>query len=276
MRIDAHQHFWRIGRGDYGWITPEIPTLYRDFLPEHLRPHLSKHALDGSIVVQAAPTLAETEFILSLTERDDSVKGVVGWLDPADPSHLEHYERFRSYPKFVGFRLAIQEMPDANAVLEPAFVDAMRIYADMGVPVDLLVRSHQLEPLIGLLGLVPDLRGVVDHIGKPRIAEGAMEPWRSQLAKLASFPNVYCKISGVVTEANPEEWKPEDLVPYVRHALEQFGPDRVLFGSDWPVCLLAASYDEVIGVLERSLPEGWGEEEKRKLYGRNAKEFYRL
>jgi L-fuconolactonase len=276
MRIDAHQHFWRIDRGDYGWITPEIPTLYRDFLPEHLRPHLSKHALDGSIVVQAAPTLAETEFILSLTERDDSVKGVVGWLDPADPSHLEHYERFRSYPKFVGFRLAIQEMPDANAVLEPAFVDAMRIYADMGVPVDLLVRSHQLEPLIGLLGLVPDLRGVVDHIGKPRIAEGAMEPWRSQLAKLASFPNVYCKISGVVTEANPEEWKPEDLVPYVRHALEQFGPDRVLFGSDWPVCLLAASYDEVIGVLERSLPEGWGEEEKRKLYGLNAKEFYRL
>lgn len=276
MRIDAHQHYWKIDRGDYGWITPELPVLYRDFLPADLRSHLNAHRLDGSIVVQAAPTLEETAYILSLADRDDTIKGVVGWLDLEDPRHMEHYERFAAHPKYAGFRIMIQELPDASVILEPSFVEALKQYEELGVPVDLLVVSNQLEHVVELAKQVPGLRGVIDHIAKPRIKEGASEPWRHFMKELSSHPNLYCKLSGMVTEADHADWQREQFVPYIRHVLESFGPDRVLFGSDWPVCLLAASYDEVVDVLESALPDSWGDREKAKLFGLNAKEFYRL
>lgn len=250
--------------------------MYRDFLPEDLAPHLSTHQLDGSIVVQAAPTYEETDYILSLADQDDTILGVVGYLDLFDPDHRKHYERFRKHPKFVGFRIMIQEMPDANRILEPAFVEALNQYASEDVTVDLLVTCDQLDPLIRLLERVPGLRGVLDHIGKPRIRTGELEPWKSQMEKLAGFSNLACKLSGMVTEADHDHWKPEDFVPYIRHALEQFGPDRVLFGSDWPVCLMAAEYDEVVDVLVKALPEDWGEQERAKLFGLNAREVYRI
>lgn len=275
MRIDAHQHYWKIERGDYGWITPELPTLYRDLLPEHLRPSLSRHRIDGTIAVQAAPTVEETEYLLGLAAREPSILGVVGWLDLHDPNHREHYRRMAAHPKFVGFRVMIQEMPDASRILEPAFVEVLRSYAEEDVPVDLLLRSDQLGPLIRLLRLVPNLRGVVDHIAKPAIAEGRLEPWLSQMSEIAGHPGIYCKLSGMVTEADHAEWQYEQFRPYVRHTLELFGPERVLFGSDWPVCLLAAEYDEVFEVIERSLPERWGAAERARLYGLNAKEFYK-
>ncbi|WP_372634109.1 amidohydrolase [Cohnella sp.] len=276
MRIDAHQHFWKIERGDYGWITPELPSLYRDFLPEHLKASLDKHRFDGTLAVQAAPTLAETDYLLSLADADDSIVGVVGWLDLHDPNHRDHYRTMASHPKFVGFRIMIQEMPDASRILEPAFVEALRSYADEDVPVDLLLRSDQLEPLTRLLELVPNLRGVVDHLAKPVIAEGRLEPWLSQMSEIAGHPGIYCKLSGMVTEADHAAWRYDQFQPYVRHASERFGPDRVLFGSDWPVCLLAASYDQVVEAIERNLPEDWGEAERARLYGLNAKEFYKL
>ena len=276
MRIDAHQHYWKIARGDYGWITPGIGKLYRDFLPEHLAPHLRDHRLDGTIVVQAAPTLAETEFLLSLADATESIAGVVGWLDLFDPDHGAHFRRLSAHPKLVGFRVMIQEMPDARDILQPEFVGALRRYAAEDVPVDLLVVSHQLEPLIELLGQVPGLRGVIDHIGKPRIADKRMEPWAEQLAAIARHPNIYCKLSGMVTEADRDRWQPDDLVPYIRHALDRFGPRRVLFGSDWPVCLLAADYDRVVDALERAVPDDWTAEDRRRLFGWNAVEFYKL
>lgn len=276
MRIDAHQHYWRIQRGDYGWITPEYPVLYRDYLPADLAPHLKAHQLDGTIMVQAAPTIAETEFILSLAERDDTILGVVGWLDLFDPAHREQYERFRRHPKFVGFRIMIQDMPDARRILEPAFVQALKGYADEGAAVDLLVRSSQLEPLVQLLEQVPYLRGVIDHIAKPRIRDREIEPWLGHMRTLARFPNLYCKLSGMVTEADHRNWKAEDFTVYIRHALDLFGPNRVLFGSDWPVCLLAAEYDEVVDVLTRALPEDWGEHERARLFGLNARNVYRI
>jgi L-fuconolactonase len=276
MRIDAHQHFWKLDRGDYDWITPELAPLHRDYLPEHLAPHLERHRIDGTIAVQAAQTLEETEYLLSLAEQNDSILGVVGWLDLADPAHPEHFERFSRHPKFVGFRIMIQEMPDASAVLEPDFVKALNRFAERDVPVDLLVRSHQLEPLIKLVERTPGLRGVVDHIAKPRIAEGIMEPWRTQMAQLAAHPNLYCKLSGMVTEADHAGWKPDDFTAYIRHVLELFGPERVMFGSDWPVCLLAADYDQVVDVLERALPQSWAERERAQLFGLNAKRFYKL
>lgn len=276
MRIDAHQHYWRIDRGDYGWITPEIPVLYRDFMPADLKPHLEKHRLDGSIVVQAAPTIEETDYILSLAEKDPTIKGVVGFLDLEDESHALHYERFAGHPKFVGFRIMIQDMPDETVILSDAYAAALRTYVERGVPVDLLVRSDQLDAVIALVKQVPGLHGVIDHIAKPGIADGKMEPWASQIKELASLPNLYCKLSGMVTEADHADWNAEQFVPYIRLVLDCFGSDRVMYGSDWPVCLLAAEYDEVVDILERALPVSWGPTERNKLFGDNAKAFYRI
>lgn len=276
MRLDAHQHYWSIERGDYGWITPDIPVLYRDFLPQHLEPLLNKHKLDGSIVVQAAATLEETDYLLGLSEGEDTILGVVAWLDLADANYRSHYERFAQHPKFVGFRIMIQDMPDANAILEPSFVEALTFFAEKGVPVDLLVVSHQLEPLVKLLDQVPDLHAVIDHIAKPRIKDGVLEPWKTQITQIAAHPNLYCKLSGMVTEADHGSWKPADFQPYIEHVLHVFGTDRVMFGSDWPVSLLAATYDELIDVLEQALPSTWTEVERERLFGLNAKEFYQL
>jgi len=276
MRIDAHQHYWSIARGDYGWITQELPVLYRDFLPEDLHIHLKKHRMDGTIVVQAAPTIQETEYLFALAERSESILGVVGWLNLFDPFHREHFERYREHPKFVGFRIMIQDMSDASRVLESSFVKALQEYAGMDVPVDLLVKSNQLDVLNELLDAVPGLRGVIDHIGKPRIAEQIIEPWAAQIERAAKHPKIYCKISGMVTEADHQAWQPEHLKRYIEHVIRCFGSERTMFGTDWPVCLLAASYDEVVEVLEEAIPRAWGEQERAKLFGDNARRFYKL
>lgn len=277
MRIDSHQHYWRIERGDYGWITPEIPVLYRDFLPEDMAPHLIKHELDGTIAVQAAPTLEETEYLFTLADQPDSrILGVVGWLDLADPEHKTHFERFKRHPKFKGFRIMIQEMPDSSRILAPDFVEALKGYAEADVPVDLLLVSRQLTHTVHLLEQTPGLRGVIDHIAKPDVKNGEIDAWLQSMTQIAKHPNIYCKLSGMVTEGDHANWKREDFAPYIRHVLELFGPDRVMFGSDWPVCLLAAEYDEVMSVLLESLPDSWGEAERAKLFGLNAKEFYKL
>ncbi|WP_426446221.1 amidohydrolase family protein [Paenibacillus sp. S-38] len=276
MKIDAHQHYWSIARGDYGWITPELPLMNRDYLPEMLEAHLKRHGIERTIVVQAAQTIAETEFLLELSERTESVAGVVGWLDLFDPGHREQYETLSRHPKLVGFRIMIQELADASAVLEDGFVEALTYYAELDVPVDLLVLPHQLDVLVELADRVPGLRGVIDHLGKPPIASGRLDPWREQLQRLAAHPNLYCKLSGMVTEADHQAWRTGDFQPYVHHVIESFGPKRVMFGSDWPVCLLAADYDQVVQVLERSLPQGLTEEDRSGLYGNNAAEFYKL
>ncbi|MBP1967726.1 amidohydrolase family protein [Paenibacillus aceris] len=276
MRIDAHQHYWKIDRGDYGWIGPELPVLYRDFMPSDLWPHLKQHHLDRTIVVQAAQTLEETNYLLSLSEKSETIAGVVGWLDLHDPECMLQYKEFKKHPKYVGFRVMIQEMTDASRILEPHFVEALRYFAEEDVPVDLLVKSEQLAPVVELLDQVPRLRAVIDHIAKPKIADGVIEPWKSQMTAIAKHSNVYCKLSGMVTEANHTSWVKEDFIVYIQHVLEVFGTERVLFGSDWPVCLLAADYDEVVGVLTHALPETWTEHDKDRLFGLNAKEFYKL
>lgn len=276
MRIDSHQHFWRLDRGDYGWISPEMTAIYRDFLPQDLEAHLDANGFDKSIVVQAAPTLGDTEFMLELADRSDRIAGVVGWIDLAGADYRQQLETFRRYPKFVGFRVMIQEMERAEDVLEPAFVEALRYAAAEDVPVDLLLRSGQLPPVLQLLERVPGLRGVIDHLAKPDIAGGQWEPWSSQMVQAASHKNIYCKLSGMVTEADARSWKPEQFVRYVRHIVQAFGPDRVMFGSDWPVCLLAASYDQVVDVLAQALPGELSEADKANIYGGNALRFYKL
>ncbi|ANS74518.1 amidohydrolase [Paenibacillus yonginensis] len=276
MRIDAHQHYWKIERKDYGWITPELPKLYRDFMPTDLEPELFKHELDASILVQAAPTIEETHFLLAIADQTPSVAGVVGWLDLFDPDHRKHYDQFRRSPKFKGFRLMIQDMPDASRILDPAFVKALRGYADEEVPVDLLLVSEQMAFVAELLRKIPHLRGVIDHLAKPQIKQKSFEPWKSYMSEFARYPGIYCKLSGLVTEGEHAGWTREDFTPYIRTAIEQFGPERVMFGSDWPVCLLAADYSEVVDLLQSSIPEEWGESQIERLFGANAKEFYKL
>jgi L-fuconolactonase len=170
----------------------------------------------------------------------------------------------------------IQGMEDADEVLRPPVVEALRYFAGEGFPVDLLMRSNQLPSVLKLLEAVPNLHGVIDHIAKPQIAEGQWEPWASQMEEIAAYPSIYCKLSGMVTEADHRQWKPEHFTRYIQHIIRIFGKERVMFGSDWPVCLLAASYDQVIEVLEQALPESWSSRDKEALFGGNAMRFYRL
>lgn len=276
QRIDAHQHYWKLDRGDYGWIKPDNAVLYKDYLPDDLRPHRDRHGLTGSIVVQAASTLEETDYLLSLADRDESILGVVGYLDLDDPRCIEQYEACRKHPKYVGFRLTIQEMPDANAILRPHYVAALRYFETNEAPIDLLVKANQLDVLVRMMNEVPNLRGVIDHLAKPDIAKGELQPWEERMERLAAYPNLRCKLSGMVTEADHERWTAEQFVPYVRKVVDAFGTDRVIFGSDWPVCLLAASYDQVVDALQRSLPDGYSDRDAARLFGLNAMHFYQL
>ncbi|WP_018932196.1 amidohydrolase family protein [Gracilibacillus lacisalsi] len=275
MRIDAHQHYWKISRDDYGWITPDIPTLYRDFLEKDLVEHLKKSGIDKTIIVQAAPTIEETEFILSLSDQATSVIGVVGWIDIDHPSYKEQLETFRKHPKFVGIRLMIQDMPDENIILSDKFLDAFSYFEKIDLPVDFLVTSNQLPAVCELLKHVK-VRGVIDHIAKPDIEKGKLEPWKTQMAEIASYSNIYCKLSGMVTEANHDNWNTKDMVPYVHHIVEVFGNHRIMYGSDWPVCLLAAGYNQVYRLLNDALPQEVTKVDKELIFGQNAIDFYKL
>ena len=276
MRIDSHQHYWKINRGDYGWITPEVETLYRDYLPNDLLPHLNDHQIDQTILVQAASTHEESLFLLELSENDKSIAGVIGWIDLDNTNYLDHYHELAKHPKFLGFRLNIQDMSDHTMALKDSYIDALRYFAENDVPVDLLFVHHQLPTVLQLLEKIPNLRGVVDHLGKPDIASQKFEPWSDQIKQIASYEKIYCKLSGMVTEADHDDWKKEDFIRYVRHILDSFGIDRVMFGSDWPVCLLAGSYDEVVDVLKNALPNNLDEGDLDKLFGANAHHFYKL
>lgn len=276
MRIDAHQHYWKISRGDYGWITPEIKTLYKDFLPVDLDPNLRDHHIQQTILVQAAPTIEETMFLLDLSNESESIAGVVGWLDLEKPDYQSQFTQFAKHPKFLGFRLMIQDMPDETIVLKENYIDALSYFAKKDVPIDLLFVHHQLPTVIQLLEKVPDLRGVVNHIGKPAIAKQVFEPWKSEMSQIAKHKNIYCKLSGMITEANHSKWGANDFSAYINHILAEFGMERVMFGSDWPVCLLAGSYDDVVNILEHALPKNISENDRNKLFGENARKFYKL
>jgi L-fuconolactonase len=275
MRVDAHQHFWQLKRGDYDW-TKSSEVLYRDYFPVDLQEHLKRSGIDKTINVQAAPTLSDTEFMLGLAQHHDSIAGVVGWIDLESADYREQYKRFCEQPGFVGIRVMIQSMEDANDILQPAMIEALQFLAAENFPVDLLMRSHQLSSVLKLLREVPNLRAVIDHIAKPDIAQGQWEPWASQLEEIASYPSLYCKLSGMVTEADHREWTREQIKPYVQHIVQTFGTQRVMFGSDWPVCLLAASYEQVVQLLEEALPEGVTELAKTAIFGHNTLRFYKL
>ncbi|MDF2959186.1 MAG: amidohydrolase [Paenibacillus sp.] len=275
MRIDAHQHYWKTERGDYGWLTPDKGILFADYMPEQLDGHLQRYGFDRSVVVQAAPTMEETEFMLSLYEKHDSIAGVVGWLDLDSPDFPEHYNKFRRHPGFIGFRPMIQDLPDPW-ILRPTVMKNLERVANDGFPIDLQLRPRHLPYILEAMRDFPALTAVVDHAAKPFIAEGIIEPWKSHMTALAAYPNVMCKLSGLVTEADQSSWRHEDFIPYVHHIIEVFGLDRVMFGSDWPVCLTTCSYGEVYEALQNALPGGLFQHDYDAIFGGNAARFYKL
>lgn len=279
MRIDAHQHFWDPARRDYGWLETlegeAARLLQRPFLPSELRPILKRHGIDGTVLVQAAPTEAEAEFLLGLSERADFIAGAVIWLDLEAPDFDRRLEAMQRRPQFLGVRPMLHDLPDPEWMLRPGVRRAFAALQARDVCFDFLVRPAHLPAMLCILEEFPTLRAVLDHIGKPEIRMRQTEPWRSLFRRLAKHPHLYCKLSGMITEAGHATWTPEDLQPYVRHALDCFGPERCMFGSDWPVCTLAGSYDQVVSALEGNL--GALEAASReRIFGGTAAEFYRL
>lgn len=276
MRIDSHQHYWKAERGDYHWMSPAVPILCRDYLPGDLRPSLLRHGIEKTIVVQAAQTVAETDFLLDLATRNDSIAGVIGWLDMEAPDFIEQFEHYRRRPKFLGLRPMLQDLPDDRWMLRPRVLSALQYVAEADVPFEFLTYPRHLPFVLEALQEIPRLRAVIDHLSKPEIRTGRLEPWKSSISQVARYSNVFCKLSGMITEADHRHWSVDDLRPYAEHVIDCFGIDRVMFGSDWPVCLQAGSYDQVIGALEEILSSRRSEELERKVFGDNAVSFYKL
>lgn len=272
MRIDAHQHFWSIARGDYGWLTPQSGVLWRDFGPEDLAAALKAGGITRTILVQAAPSEAETKFLLEIAARTPFVAGVVGWADFAAPDAPARIEALADDPLLLGLRPMVQDIADdewlARADLAPAF--AALIAHDLAF--DALVLPRHLSPLLGVIERHPALRVVVDHAAKPHIADQNFEPWREDMRRIAAHPQVMCKLSGLVTEAG-DDWTPEDLAPVMRHLLAIFGPERLIWGSDWPVVTLRADYAQWLATAELLLANV-GDAARAAIFGGNAASFY--
>jgi len=275
MNIDSHQHFWRYDPRRDAWITREMSVLKRDFLPEDLIPQLHANQVDGSIAVQAAQSEAETTFLLELAEQFDEIKGVVGWVDLCAPNLPERLEHFSHFDKLCGFRHVVQSEPDDRFMLRQDFLTGIRQLQPFEFTYDILIYPHQLPAAIELVERLPQQHFVLDHLAKPLIRSGVISPWARQIRLLAANPNVYCKLSGLITEANWRSWRETDFRPYMDVVFDAFGVDRLMFGSDWPVCLLAADYRDVKQLLISYLDDS-PLEQRDKILGRNAEKFYGL
>ncbi len=275
-RIDAHHHFWKTGKYNYPWIEP-ASVLDRNFGPEELAPLLAQHRIGHSVLVQTIASLDETRWFLELAEQHASIAGVVGWVDLTDDTVGNTLDELvaRYGNRLVGVRHNLHDEPDDRWVLRDDVLRGLAAVAGRGLAYDLLIRPQHLPVVLELIRRRPDLRVVVDHAAKPAIAAREWDDWATPLAEIARHPHAYCKLSGLITEANHERWRPADLKPYIQHVLGVFGPQRVMFGSDWPVCLLAGSYERVVDAVERNMVE-LSESAQGQVYGATAQEFYRL
>jgi L-fuconolactonase len=273
--LDTHQHFWKANRGDYHWMTPSVPLLCRDYLPDDLRTELRKTGVTKTILVQAAQTVAETEFLLELAGNTDFVAGVIGWFDLESEDFLEIFDRFRSkHPLLLGVRPMLQDLADDRWILRPRVIANLELLSTHKIPFEFLTYTRHLQFVRQALERVPDLHAVIDHLSKPEIKGAVLQPWAELMSQIAKNPNIYCKLSGMVTEADHANWRPEHLAPYVNHVLDCFGEDRVMFGSDWPVCLLAASYAEVTNALRTVVAQRLAPACLDKLFLQNGARFY--
>jgi L-fuconolactonase len=274
--IDAHQHFWELNRFDYGWLdAPQHAPIRRNFLPRDLAPLLASAGVDKSIFVQTQHNLAEARWVLRLAGEHDFIAGIVGWIDLASPDCERQLLEFRQHPKFVGVRHIAQDEPDPDFIVSDDILRGLAVLQKHAVPFDLLFYVQHLRHAATLAKRFPTLPLVIDLLAKPRIKTSETAGWIDELRAAAQYPNVYCKLSGMVTEADWSHWKPADLRPYVRSALDFFGPQRCMYGSDWPVCLLAGSYQAVIDALRDCLAD-LSQTDRDQVFGGTAASFYRL
>jgi L-fuconolactonase len=277
MILDAHQHFWQLSKPfNYGWLlSPQNAPINRNFLPGDLWRHLQNTGVEKTIFVQTQHDLDENRWALRLAKDHDFLAGVVGWVDLASPRCEEQVLEFRANPKFVGVRHITQDEPDDDFIVRPNILRGLKVLEKHRVPFDLLFYVKHLKHAATVARAVPGLPLVIDHLAKPRIKDHAIDDWLPHLRAAAACPNVHCKLSGMVTEADWRNWKADDLKPYVHAALDCFGPERLMFGSDWPVCELAASYEQVHQALRDALGL-ISVDERAAIFGETAMRFYQL
>jgi L-fuconolactonase len=275
MRIDAHQHFWRYNPDEYGWIDDSMASLRRDFLPADLKPEMDRAGFDACIAVQARQTLEETKWLLSLAEENSFVAGVIGWVDLRANNVRDQLAELAKNPRLLGIRHIVQGEPDGRFLLHPEFLRGITALEEFNLTYDILIYTRHLPVAIEFVQRFPRQRFVLDHLAKPLIKTHTVQPWASHISELAKFPNVFCKLSGMVTEADWNAWKPEHFAPYLEIALESFGPERLMVGSDWPVCKVAASYSQVMGVVINFLDQ-YPREARDSILGGAAQRFWRL
>jgi len=273
LKIDAHQHFWMYNAEEYGWMDDNCDPIKRDFMPPDLKPLLDRLGFAGSIAVQARQTLGETRWLLELADRYDWIKGVVGWVDLCSENVEEQLAKFAAHPKLRGVRHVVHDEPDDGFMLRADFQRGISKLQAYGLTYDLLLFPRHLKPAVQLVEKFPEQKFVLDHISKPDIANGVLSGWKEGIYELASHPNVYCKLSGMVTEAKLGAWKTEDFRPFLDVVFDAFGTDRLMIGSDWPVCLISGEYDSVMGIVidyVKALPE----DGQAAVLGGNCAAFY--
>ena len=278
MKIDAHQHFWDLSKTefDYSWTdTDTNRAINKTFLPATLKPHLDKSGVDKCVFVQTQHNVAENRWVLQLAEQNDWIAGVVGWVDLASEDCEAQLTEFKDHPKFVGIRHVTHDEPNDNFIVQPDVIRGLRVLEKHQVPFDLLFFEKHLHHAQALGQQLPNLPMVIDHLAKPAIKTGSLENWRDNFIAASKFPNIYCKLSGMITEADWANWKPADLKPYVDLALEHFGPERCMYGSDWPVCELAGSYSQVHDALAELIDQ-LSDSEKAAIWSKTAIKFYGL
>lgn len=273
--IDAHHHLWRYSAEDYGWISPEMDVLRRDFVARDLDRELRAAGVDGSVVVQARQSVEETRWLLEVAAEDEAIRGVVGWLPLVSGELPGALREFADSGKLKGVRHVVQDEPDDHFILREDFNRGVAALLDTGLVYDILIHERHLPQVATFVGRHPEQVFVLDHLAKPRIKERILEPWRENLMRLAEHDNVFCKLSGLVTEADWGAWTLDDLRPYLDVALEAFGVERLIAGSDWPVCLLASGYERWWDTL-RDWAADMGEADREKIFGLTAKRVYRL
>ena len=275
MKIDTHQHFWKYSKEQYPWIGEGMEVLAQDRLPADLNPLLDANGIDGTVAVQARQVVEETEALLAMAEEYDFIRGVVGWVDLRSPDVEAQLQRFRDKTKMVGVRHVVQDEPDAQFVLREDFMRGIGKLKAYGLVYDILIFPHQLPASIELVRRFPDQVFVLNHIAKPCIKDKQISPWDSDIKKLASFENVSCKLSGMVTEADWHNWAAEDFRPYMEVVLEAFGAERLTIGSDWPVCTLAGQYGSVVNIAADFIAQ-LSDNEQKAIWERNPERIYGL
>ncbi|MCG8384807.1 MAG: amidohydrolase family protein [Cytophagales bacterium] len=275
MTIDSHQHFWKYNPVRDAWITGDMKVLQQDFLPPDLEPLLTAHSVEGCVAVQADSSEHETIFLSELAQADPRIKGVVGWTDLLSEDLESALEKYRDLAVVKGFRHILQAEKE-GFMLQPKFIKGVKLLEQYGFTYDILIYEKQLDEALDLVKQVPDrIPLVIDHIAKPNIKESSFSYWQEKIKLIATHPNVFIKLSGMVTEADWHHWEKKDFVPYIETVLNAFGPTRIMFGSDWPVCLLAASYERVIS-MARDFTATLSVEEQAAIMGGTAAQFYSL